>query len=116
MNDDLIDNVIQQQQTKGVQTPADKIVNTELKDALEKAIRMLPEKYKVVFVMRELEGMSIAETKECLDISAENVKVRLNRAKAHLERVIKQCIQERRASSLSSFAMRPHGEKRHEDN
>jgi len=85
MNDDLIDNVIQQQQTKGVQTPADKIVNTELKDALEKAIRMLPEKYKVVFVMRELEGMSIAETKECLDISAENVKVRLNRAKALLK-------------------------------
>lgn len=81
----MIDNVIQQQQTKGVQTPADKIVNTELKDALEKAIRMLPEKYKVVFVMRELEGMSIAETKECLDISAENVKVRLNRAKALLK-------------------------------
>lgn len=86
MNDELIDNVIQQQQTKGgVQTPADKIVNTELKDALEKAIRMLPEKYKVVFVMRELEGMNIAETKECLDISAENVKVRLNRAKALLK-------------------------------
>ena len=35
--------------------------------------------------MRELEGMSIAETKECLDISAENVKVRLNRAKAILK-------------------------------
>ena len=85
MNDELIDNVIHQHQTKGVQTPADKIVNTELKDALEKAIRMLPEKYKVVFVMRELEGMTIAETKECLDISAVNVKVRLNRAKALLK-------------------------------
>ena len=46
---------------------------------------MLPEKYKVVFVMRELEGMNIAETKECLDISAVNVKVRLNRAKALLK-------------------------------
>ena len=65
--------------------PADKILNIELKDALEKAIRLLPEKYKVVFVMRELEGMNIAETKECLEISEENVKVRLNRAKAMLK-------------------------------
>jgi len=36
MNDDLIDNVIQQQQTKGVQTPADKIVNTELRTLWKK--------------------------------------------------------------------------------
>ena len=85
MNDDLIDNVIQQQQTNGVQTPADKIVNTELKDVLDRAIRNLPEKYRLVFVMRELEGMNVAETKECLDISAVNVKVRLNRAKALLK-------------------------------
>ena len=85
MNADLIDNVIQQQQTNGVQTPADKIVNTELKDVLDRAIRNLPEKYRLVFVMRELEGMNVAETKECLDISAVNVKVRLNRAKALLK-------------------------------
>lgn len=34
--------------------------------------------------MRELENMSIAETQECLDLTEENVKVRLNRAKAML--------------------------------
>ena len=88
MSDDFIDNVLFRKHANAVQTPADKILNTELKDALEKAIRMLPEKYKVVFVMRELEGMNIAETKECLDISAVNVKVRLNRAKALLKEAL----------------------------
>jgi len=85
MNDDTMDKVIYDHHTNGVQTPADKILNIELKDALEKAIRLLPEKYKVVFVMRELEGMNIAETKDCLELSDENVKLRLNRAKAMLK-------------------------------
>ncbi len=85
MSDDTMDKMIYDHHTNGVQTPADKLMNIELKDALEKAIRMLPEKYKVVFVMRELEGMNIAETKECLDLSEVNVKVRLNRAKAMLK-------------------------------
>src|SRR5688572_22546072 len=51
MNDDSLDSALYHQHSNGVQTPADKILNMELKDALEKAIRMLPEKYKVVFVM-----------------------------------------------------------------
>ena len=85
MNDDTMDKKIYDHHTNGVQTPADKMLNIELKDALERAIRLLPEKYKVVFVMRELEGMNIAETKECLDLSEANVKVRLNRAKAMLK-------------------------------
>jgi RNA polymerase sigma-70 factor (ECF subfamily) len=60
------------------------VVNSELKKVLENAICQLPEKYKTVFVMRELENMSVAETQECLNISEVNVKVRLNRAKAML--------------------------------
>ena len=88
MNDDTMDKEIYDHHTNGVQTPADKMLNTELKGALEKAIRLLPEKYKVVFVMRELEDMNIAETKECLDISEANIKVRLNRAKALLKEAL----------------------------
>lgn len=90
MNDESIDNVLYQQHVMAVKTPADNTLNTELKEALEKAIRTLPEKYKVVFVMRELEGMNIAETKECLNISAVNVKVRLNRAKSLLKEALSQ--------------------------
>jgi RNA polymerase sigma factor (sigma-70 family) len=84
MNDDKIDKEIYQQHTKEVQTPVVKIINTELKLALEDAIRQLPEKYRTVFIMREIEEMNVAETQACLDISGVNVKVRLNRAKALL--------------------------------
>ena len=61
-----------------------RLINEELKVALERAINELPEKYRTVFILRELENMSIAETRECLAISEVNVKVRLNRAKSML--------------------------------
>ena len=67
------------------QTPFMKILNVELKTILEKAILNLPEKYRTVFIMREIEQMNVAETKECLDITEVNVKVRLNRAKSLLK-------------------------------
>jgi RNA polymerase sigma-70 factor (ECF subfamily) len=43
-----------------------------------------------VFVLREVEGFSVAETAELLQISETNVKVRLNRAKALLQKGIEQ--------------------------
>lgn len=52
------------------------------------AICSLPEIYCTVFVMREFEDMSVAETQQCLNISGANVKVRLNRAKAMLRNLL----------------------------
>jgi RNA polymerase sigma-70 factor (ECF subfamily) len=66
------------------QTPANITLNRELANALEQALLDLPEKYRLVFVMREMEDMSVAETVEALDLSESNVKVRLNRAKSML--------------------------------
>ena len=40
----------------------------------------LPEKYRAVLMMRDLEEMSVEETADCLGISQVNVKVRLHRA------------------------------------
>jgi RNA polymerase sigma-70 factor (ECF subfamily) len=71
-------------QIKSMDTPEKNMMNKELARALEKAIGLLPEKYRTVFMMRDIEGMSITETSECLDISESNVKVRLNRAKEML--------------------------------
>ena len=88
MNDDKMDKEIYQQHTKEVQTPVAKIINAELKLALEDAIRQLPEKYRTVFIMREIEDMNVAETQACLDMSEANVKVRLNRAKALLKETL----------------------------
>lgn len=66
------------------ETPLKKLLNKELKFLLEKAIAELPEKYKLVFVMREIEEMSIHETMEVLNLSESNVKIRLSRAKEML--------------------------------
>lgn len=64
--------------------PLSMVVNEELKQALERAIGRLPHKYRIVFIMREIEGMTIAETIGVLGITTTNVKVRLNRAKSLL--------------------------------
>ncbi len=64
----------------------------ELQAAIESAVDALPPSYRTVFVMREVEKMSVAETADCLGISEENVKTRAHRARsllrARLERAI----------------------------
>lgn len=81
-----ISNEIQHQPIPETSTPMTQLMNTELKMILERAILQLPEKYRTVFVMREIQDMNIAETMACLEISGINVKVRLNRAKALLRK------------------------------
>lgn len=66
------------------------IVNKELGRVLENAIHQIPEDYRIVFTLRELNGLSVAETAEALDISENNVKVRMNRAKGMLQKEIKK--------------------------
>ena len=66
------------------ETPLNGLMNKELKQILERTIADLPEKYKIVFVMREMEDMSTSETMGALNITESNVKIRLNRAKEML--------------------------------
>jgi len=70
------------------QSPINLLINKELGVALENALVQLPEKYRLVFVLREMEDMSIAETRDVLGITEVNVKVRLNRAKAMLRNAL----------------------------
>lgn len=65
-------------------TPETESLNKELKTLLEATIAKLPEKYRAIFIMREVERMSVAETCHVLDLSESNVKTRLNRAKEML--------------------------------
>lgn len=83
---ELIKNVQLTRETMG-QT---KTVNKELGEILEKAILDLPEKYKIVFTLRELNSLSILETSSALGISSGNVKIRLNRAKNLLRNEIEK--------------------------
>ena len=68
--------------------PDETVMNEELKGVLERTIDGLPMKYRTVFVLREIEELSVAETSASLGISVANVKVRLNRAKEMLRRQI----------------------------
>ncbi len=65
-------------------------MNKELGHVLENAIHSIPEDYRIVFTLRELNGLNVAETSEALNISESNVKVRLNRAKTMLQKEIKK--------------------------
>ena len=61
------------------------MANTELGNVIENALRRIPEDYRIVFTLRELNGLSTADTVEALHISESNVKVRLNRARKMLQ-------------------------------
>jgi len=65
-------------------TPLQGLMNKELKQLLERSIAGLPEKYRLVFIMREIEEMSTTETMEALSLGESNVKIRLSRAKEML--------------------------------
>ena len=52
---------------------------------MEKAIDELPEKYKIVYMLKEVEGLGVSEISTCLDLTKSNVKVRLHRARTMLK-------------------------------
>lgn len=64
--------------------PEQRAADHELAQAIEAAVEALPRVYSSVFILREVEGLSTAETAACLDINAETVKTRLHRARALL--------------------------------
>ena len=57
----------------------------QMTNLLEAAIAKLPERFRVVFVFREVEGLSVEETAEALWITRETVKTRLARARRELQ-------------------------------
>ena len=67
-----------------LQQPMIAILNQELKNELQSALERIPEIYRTVFVLRDVEGLSTRETAKILSISENNVKVRLKRARTFL--------------------------------
>jgi RNA polymerase sigma-70 factor (ECF subfamily) len=62
--------------------------NGELRRLLEGAIDALPDDFRTVFVLRAVEGMSIAETAEALSVRPETVKTRFHRARQRLQETL----------------------------
>ncbi len=69
--------------------PLDKLLSNELLDQINQAVFSLPEKYRLVIVLRDIEGFSTAETSQILNVSPANVKVRLHRARLFLRDKLK---------------------------
>ena len=65
-------------------TPEKVTENNELKEVLDKAIRKLSYDYRIVFMLRDVEGLSTEETAKIMDLSVPAVKSRLHRARAFL--------------------------------
>jgi RNA polymerase sigma-70 factor (ECF subfamily) len=61
--------------------PDNQVMQSELKHVLEQAISELPENYKSVLLMRDVEELSTLETSEVLDLTEDVVKTRLHRAR-----------------------------------
>lgn len=64
--------------------PEDELLAGESKKTLDAAVRQLPESLRMVFFLRDIEGISIKETAEILDLTETNVKTRLLRARMFL--------------------------------
>ncbi len=66
------------------ETPLDDVMDKELRTLLDSAIQKLPYDYRVVFVLRDIEGLSAVETGKILKLSVPAVKSRLRRARVFL--------------------------------
>jgi RNA polymerase sigma-70 factor, ECF subfamily len=64
--------------------PEEEFVSTESRATLDRAIRILPEKLRIVFILRDIENLSILETCQVLGLSETAVKTRLLRARLRL--------------------------------
>jgi RNA polymerase sigma-70 factor (ECF subfamily) len=64
----------------------DRAVQSELQSALTLALQELPDHYRAVTILRDVEGLSIAEVAHCLDITAGTAKSRAHRARLLLRR------------------------------
>ncbi len=68
--------------------PEGELLTGESRRFLERAIQDLPPNLRAVFVMRDMEGLSTQETAEALEISENNVKIRLLRARLRLRQAL----------------------------
>jgi RNA polymerase sigma-70 factor (ECF subfamily) len=78
----------------------------ELNRVLEAAVDALPESYRTVFMLRDIEGLSTSETASGLDLGEEAVKTRLHRARAMVRRSVTERIGASTADAFQFHATR----------
>lgn len=71
-----------------MEQPDAALLRKEMTEELERALRTLPETYRAVVMLRDLEELSTSETALLLEISEDNVKQRLHRGRAKLKQAL----------------------------
>jgi len=74
------------------QSPEELVQRNETRRLLDEALARLDEKHRLVFLLRDVEGLSVKETAEALDLSEANVKVRLLRARLQLRELLTRAL------------------------
>jgi len=74
--------------------PLKDMLSDEFRKHLDEAVDSLPDIYRSVFVLRDLENLSIKETSKVLGITESNVKIRLKRARMFLREKLAQYMNE----------------------
>jgi RNA polymerase sigma-70 factor (ECF subfamily) len=75
--------------------PESEFMSSETREIIDEAIHQLPENLRSVFILRDIEGLSIAETAQALDLTETNVKTRLLRARMKLREELSVYFSER---------------------
>jgi len=74
------------------QSPEQLVHQREIRRLLDEALEKLDERHRLVFLLRDVEGFSVKETAEALQLSEANVKVRLLRARLQLREHLTQAL------------------------
>ncbi|HLH07589.1 MAG TPA: sigma-70 family RNA polymerase sigma factor [Terriglobales bacterium] len=89
--------------------PNETLERKEVRDLLRQAMESLPQAYREVFVLRDVEEMNIAETAEALGINEQLVKTRLLRARLMMQKILAPQLKTRRTGFLGFFSRKAGG-------
>jgi RNA polymerase sigma-70 factor (ECF subfamily) len=87
-------------------SPYDQVVQNETRERLEDALRQLPQAFRTVVVLREIEGFAYEEIAEILDLNLGTVKSRLTRGRTALRDLLVSQKEPASHSSASSLRLR----------
>ena len=88
--------------------PPDEVERKELVQRIEQALEQLPQEYRSVFVLRDIEGLSAEEACEVLNISVAALKSRLHRARLFLRKQLTDYVTTRHPAVKAPNPARHH--------
>jgi RNA polymerase sigma-70 factor (ECF subfamily) len=97
---------IMQPASSSSRSPEQQAYDRELSAVLEKAVLALSDDHRLVFMLRDVEGLSTEETANSLNLTEENVKVRLHRARARLRKRLYEAVGATAAGCFAFHAVR----------